>query len=61
MANAKFSEGAKVRVSIDGRSRLGRITQVVTGTKTGRRLYNVVAESNGTTLGTFRSDDLVSR
>lgn len=61
MPNAKFSKGAKVRVFIKGRPRLGRIASVFSGSKTERRLYTVVAESSGTELGLYRSDELVSR
>jgi len=62
MSLPKFNTNSKVRVLIDGKARLGRVAEVIPGAKrNARRLYNVIAESNGATLGTFRSDELTFR
>jgi hypothetical protein len=59
---AKFTVGSKVRLVIDGRPRLGYVSNVLMGAKRGaRRLYEVRAQAGGRTLGTFRSNDLYSR
>ena len=62
MANAKFFEGARVRVQYNGRVRNGVVSSVLTGFKRGaRREYQVTAESNGTSLGWYTSKELQSR
>lgn len=62
MSKPKFQEGAKVRVAVDGRNRLGRVSGVIAGAKrNARRYYMVTAESNGALLGRYRSDELLAR
>lgn len=62
MSTAKFTEGSRVRVTVGGRTRLGRVERVVQGAKrNARRLYFVAAESNGDMLGRYRSDEISAR
>jgi hypothetical protein len=62
MAAPKFEIGNRVRLLVDGKVRRGYIFDVVTGHKRGdRRMYEVLAESNHRSLGTYSSKELTSR
>lgn len=62
MSTAKFHEGDRVRVYSNGRARLGRVSQIVAGAKrNARRWYFVAAETDGSMLGRYRSDEVQAR